>query len=291
MDPRRRLIPLFAASLGLCAGLGGCAALAPAEREILFATEPTAPPQIVAAPDVVTIARSSTERPYLETAPGQRVEEGERRLAWAPGRIFPVRAAPLRVTVLALPPGETLLTRAAGDTVRWKIGEARSGAGEAERAVVLLKPLERGLATNLVLTTSKRLYLIDLTSVDAADFDVAVSWIVEDEPSSGMADPAEAAPAPSGRYLIEPRGRAPRWTPVAVHDDGHRTVVEFGADLALGEAPALFELGTDGERRLIAWRQVGRTYVVDRLLERAELRLGARRPQVVRIRRLEGAGS
>lgn len=291
MDPRRRMIFLAAAGLGL----GGCAVLGPAEGEALT---PAAPPEvlpIIAAAEPLVGLRSPTERPYLESSELETGEletgEGERRLVWGPGRVFAVRAAPLRVTALVLPPGETLLTRAAGDTIRWKIGEARSGGGEAERALVLLKPLERGLATNLVLATSKRLYLIDLVSGGAEDFDASVSWIIEDEALAQPIVVAGTDPTRAGRYVIEPRGRAPRWTPVAVHDDGRRTVVEFGAELAEDEAPALFDLGADGERRLIAWRQVGRTYVVDRLLERAELRLGARRPQVVRIRRLPEAGS
>ncbi|MNU27040.1 Conjugal transfer protein [compost metagenome] len=286
MDPRRRLIFLVVAGLGL----GGCAVLATAEGEALAPALPREMMPVIAAVEPLAGLRSPTERPYLDSGELE-TGEGERRLVWAPGRVFAVRAAPLRVTVLVLPPGETLLTRAAGDTVRWKIGEAKSGEGEAERALVLLKPLERGLATNLVLTTSKRLYLIDLVSGGPEDFDASVSWIVEGEALAQPIVVAGTDPTRAGRYVIEPRGRAPRWTPVAVHDDGRRTMVEFGAELAEGEAPALFDLGADGGRRLIAWRQVGRTYVVDRLLDRAELRLGARRPQIVRIRRLPEAGS
>ena len=52
----------------------------------------------------------------------------------------------------------------------------------------------------------------------------------------------------------------------------------------------LFVLAADGEAQMVNYRQQGGLFVVDRLFDRAELRLGNRRPQVVRIHRLTGAG-
>ena len=93
------------------------------------------------------------------------------------------------------------------------------------------------------------------------------------------------------RYRIEPRGRRPRWTPTSVFNDGRRTFITFDADLQVDEAPVLFVIAPDGEAQMVNYRQVGGLYVVDRVFDRAELRLGDRRPQVVRIRRLAGARS
>jgi type IV secretion system protein VirB9 len=90
------------------------------------------------------------------------------------------------------------------------------------------------------------------------------------------------------RYRVEPQGRRPRWTPNAVFNDGRRTFIAFDPDLQVDEAPALFVIAADGELQLTNYRQVGGLYVVDRVFDRAELRLGDRRPQIVRIRRLEG---
>ncbi len=227
--------------------------------------------------------------------------------AWAPGRVFEVRAAPLRVTTLSLAPGETLLSKAAGDTVRWQIGEVTSGAEGGRQTHVVLKPLQRGLDTNLVLTTNKRVYLIDLKSGPVERFNPAVAWtfglgeIVSSSPEAETAVlKAEPAPfraepvvlpqgEPDGRYRIEPQGRKARWTPTAVFNDGRRTFITFDPDLQVDEAPALFVIAPDGERQLVNYRQVGGLFVVDRVFDRAELRLGDRRPQVVVLRRLPGA--
>ncbi|HWQ85402.1 TrbG/VirB9 family P-type conjugative transfer protein [Brevundimonas sp.] len=226
---------------------------------------------------------------------------GVQVFAWSPGRVFEVWTAPLRVTTLTLAPGETLVAKAAGDTVRWQIGEAVSGTGAGRRTHVLLKPLERGLETNLVLTTNRRVYLIDLKSGAADAFNTAVAWDADPFLTGDDVVPSTAAPVaepvatlrgdPDARYRIEPRGRRPRWTPTSVFNDGLRTFITFDPDMQVDEAPALFVIATDGEAQMVNYRQVGGLFVVDRVFDRAELRLGDRRPQIVSIRRLPGGRS
>ncbi len=246
----------------------------------------------------IAAANASARAPSREDA----FVGGVQVFTWSPGRVFEVWTAPLRVTTLTLAPGETLVAKAAGDTVRWQIGEAVSGEGAGQRTHVLLKPLERGLETNLVLTTNRRVYLIDLKSGGVDAFNAAVAWDADSILAVGApVDAGAAAPVrepvvmPQGqldaRYRIESRGRRPRWTPTSVFNDGRRTFITFDADLQVDEAPVLFVIAPDGEAQMVNYRQVGGLYVVDRVFDRAELRLGDRRPQVVRIRRLSGARS
>ncbi|WP_313552932.1 TrbG/VirB9 family P-type conjugative transfer protein [Brevundimonas sp.] len=88
---------------------------------------------------------------------------------------------------------------------------------------------------------------------------------------------------------MDPRGRAPRWTPTAVFNDGTRTFITFSPDLQVDEAPALFVIAPDGEAEMVNYRQQGGLFLVDRVFDRAELRLGDRRPQIVRLHRLGSA--
>lgn len=324
MDPRRFLIPAAAGAL-----VAGCAQLVDRPSGVVEILAPPAPVPRLEPPASLLAARSPTERPYrpvaapievaAEAAPSGATGRtaiatanaaaraasrsdgfvgGVQVFAWSPGRVYEVWTAPLRVTALTLAPGETLLAKAAGDTVRWQIGETTSGAGAAARVHVLLKPLQRGLETNLVLTTDRRVYLIDLKSGGAEAFNTAVAWESPDaalgnEPTAPTVE-AEPVAGPQGpldtRYRIESRGRRPRWTPTSVFNDGIRTFIAFDADLQVYEAPVLFVLTPDGETRLVNYRQQGGLFVVDRLFDRAELRLGGRRPQVVRIHRLAGPG-
>ena len=94
-----------------------------------------------------------------------------------------------------------------------------------------------------------------------------------------------------GRYAIRPQGHRPRWTPTSVFNDGRRTFITFDADLQVDEAPALFVIAADGERQLVNYRQIGGLFVIDRLFDQAELRLGDRRPQIVRLVRRAGGRS
>jgi len=260
--------------------------------------------------DVVGDETATTPSPVPNAVVPARLDEtvgGVRVFAWSPGRVYEIHAAPLRVTTLTLGEGETLIAKAAGDTVRWQIGEAQSGEGAGRRSHVFLKPLERGLETNLVLTTNKRIYLIELRSGSVSGFNAAVAWVGMDsdpDPTSfgatdGIGDPVripDPVAMPEGpldaRYRVEAaRGRAPRWTPSAVFNDGRRTFIAFDPDLQVDEAPALFVIASDGEAQLVNYRQAGGLFIVDRIFDQAELRLGDRRPQIVRIRRIQGGRS
>jgi type IV secretory pathway VirB9-like protein len=52
----------------------------------------------------------------------------------------------------------------AGDTVRWIVGDTRSGSGDGQRFSVLVKPVRTCLKTNLVITTNRRAYLLELSA-------------------------------------------------------------------------------------------------------------------------------
>ncbi|WP_293682475.1 TrbG/VirB9 family P-type conjugative transfer protein [uncultured Phenylobacterium sp.] len=223
---------------------------------------------------------------------------GVQVFVYDPGRVYEVWTAPLRVTTLTLSRGETVISKAAGDTVRWQIGETQSGEGPDQRAHVMIKPLARGLETNLVLPTNRRVYLVQLRSGDAEAFNAAVTWdlgavLDAAAPAADRPPPAPALVAPQGPldagFRIRPKGRRPAWTPTAVATDGIRTFLTFPPGMAVAEAPALFALGPSGDAQLVNYRQQGALWVVDRVLTAAELRMGGRHAQVVRIERIGAA--
>jgi type IV secretion system protein VirB9 len=91
-------------------------------------------------------------------------------------------------------------------------------------------------------------------------------------------------------YRIE--GDRPAWRPVRVFDDGRRTLLEFSPAIAQTEMPPFFIISKEGTAELANYRVTGRYLVVDRLFERAELRLGAgRRQQRVQLVNRARSGS
>lgn len=217
--------------------------------------------------------------------------------AYVDGAIFRLVAAPGHVTEIALEPGEALLAVAAGDTARWTVGDTMSGAGETQRIHIMIKPLAAALATNLIITTDRRVYHLALTST-AGTAMAAIRWTYPDyallaikRAASTVREgtmPRTGADPVSFNFGYRIRGDRAPWRPLRAFDDGRQTFIEFPPSLAQGEAPPLFVTGAGGEPELVNYRVAGRYYIVDRLFARAELRHGGKRQLVVRIVRTGG---
>jgi type IV secretion system protein VirB9 len=213
------------------------------------------------------------------------------------GALYQLYTSPGRVTVIALQQGEELVTVSAGDTVRWIVGDTASGAGASLRVNILVKPTRVGLKTNLVITTNRRTYLLEMSSTPQA-WMASASWDYPKDRLLALQKQAQqaqvAAPVDSGlsleqikfRYAIT--GDSPPWKPLRAFDDGERVYIQFPAGIAQGELPPLFVIGQQGDGQLVNYRFRSPYYVVDRLFGAAELRLGADKAVVVRIERTDG---
>ena len=91
------------------------------------------------------------------------------------GVLYRLYAAPELVSDIALQAGEIIISVAAGDTARWTVGDTTSGAGEAKRVHILVKPFIAGLTTNLIITTDRRTYHLQLESTATTAMS-ALSW-------------------------------------------------------------------------------------------------------------------
>ena len=219
---------------------------------------------------------------------------------YSDGALYQLYTSPGRVTVIALQEGEELVTVSAGDTVRWIVGDTASGAGVSLRVNILVKPTRVGLKTNLVITTNRRTYLLEMSSTPQA-WMASASWDYPKDRMLALQKQAQqaqaAAPVDSGlsleqikfRYAIT--GDSPPWKPLRAFDDGERVYIQFPAGIAQGELPPLFVIGQQGDGQLVNYRFRSPYYVVDRLFGAAELRLGADKAAVVRIERTDGVGS
>ena len=218
---------------------------------------------------------------------------------FAEGALYQVYSAPGQVTDIALQEGEQLVGSgpvAAGDTVRWIIGDTESGAATAKKVHILAKPTRPDLITNLVINTDRRTYHLELRSTEKT-YMASVSWLYPQDElialrrQNALAD--ATAPVATAfdvnslrfRYAIE--GDSPPWRPVRAFDDGKKVYVEFPAGIGQGEMPPLFIVGPEGKTsELVNYRVRGHHMIVDRMFAAAELRLGdgssERRVRIVR---------
>ncbi|GFE77783.1 P-type conjugative transfer protein TrbG [Novosphingobium sp. TCA1] len=215
--------------------------------------------------------------------------------AFAEGALYQVATAPDRITDIALQPGEALVAVASGDTARWVIGDTTSGQGEGKRTHILVKPFTAGLTTNLVVTTDRRSYHLTLSSASGAALS-AMSWTYPEDAlvalkranaAAEAARPVAAGVTPEAlNFNYEISGDRPTWRPLRAFDDGRQTFIQLPVSIVLDEAPPLFLVDGKGTAELVNYRLSGRFYVVDRIFNAAELRLGTKNQQIVRIDRV-----
>lgn len=212
---------------------------------------------------------------------------------YSAGALYQIYAAPGQITDIALEPGEQLIGSgpvAAGDTVRWVVGDTESGGGDARRVHIMVKPTRPAITTNLVVNTDRRTYLIELRSREKP-YMPSVAWFYPKPRTAAgqtvattpyIPDPAER------RYRYTIGGDSPPWRPVNAYDDGRKVYIEFSAGITQGEMPPLFVIGPDGKTEIVNYRVYGNVLIVDRLFAAAELRLGGEGQQKVRIVRSDG---
>ncbi len=277
------------------------------------------PLEVVAVPQPLPLPGQlqpldAPEPPAPEIAdPGERVAKANEEARVAPtregylnaiqvwpysdGALYQVYTSPGRVTDIALQEGEALIAVSAGDTVRWIVGDTTSASGAAQRVHILVKPVRANLTTNLVITTNRRLYLLELTATEKT-WMASISWNYPLDRLLVLKRQAErasaAAPIAQGvaleqlafRYAIS--GDTPPWRPLRAFDDGERVYIQFPPGIAQGELPPVFVVGSTGGAELVNYRYRAPYYIIDRLFGAAELRLGTDQAQVVRISRNDG---
>ncbi|WP_186425788.1 P-type conjugative transfer protein TrbG [Cupriavidus metallidurans] len=316
---RKSVLPIILLALAGCASQGKSPPRISLDEPVQAQPlpEPPAPVEVVAVPQVLPMPAQM--KPVPDANPAEPADEtvrvsranAEARMAptregyvnaiqvwpFSDGALYQVYAAVGRVTVIALQPGEELVTVAAGDTVRWIVGDTSSGSGDALRVNVMVKPIRSGLKTNLVITTSRRTYLLELTSTEKT-WMASVSWEYPKDKMLALQRQAQAAsaaaPVDSGlslekiRFRYAVSGSHPPWKPLRAFDDGEKVYIQFPPGIAQGELPPLFVIGAQGDGQLVNYRFRSPYYIVDRLFGAAELRLGGDKGDVVRIERTDG---
>lgn len=175
-------------------------------QQAVLADEPDRPTRILTIPEPLPLPGQLMEAPGDSEAaresanPRRRVQDANEAARIEPsgsgyvnavqvypftqGALYQVYAAPGQITDIALQPGEQLVGAgpvAAGDTVRWIIGDTTSGTGPTARIHILLKPTRPNLETNLVINTDRRTYHMELRATTGT-YMASVSWsYAEDE--------------------------------------------------------------------------------------------------------------
>jgi type IV secretion system protein VirB9 len=201
--------------------------------------------------------------------------------------------AVLQVCDVELQPGEQVNSLHLGDTARWTVEPAVTGSGRMEVQHLIIKPMDTGLETSLIVTTDRRTYHLRLRS-HRSEFMPRVAFTYPEEAMAKWekirrqeqtAHDNQVMPG-TGEYLekldfdytIE--GQAARWKPLRVYNDGVKTIIQMPATLSQHEAPILLVvrkdegLFTDEESVQVNYRLQNDRFIVDSIFDKAILVAG-----------------
>jgi len=189
-----------------------------------------------------------------------------------------VVCSPLQVCDIELQTGEIVRDVLVGDTVRWKIDPATSGDAGQQAIHLIVKPVEPGLVTSMVVTTSRRTYHIQLKS-HPTQYMARVGFEYTENISKKFSDinaRVETGEGPNGGVSYERlsfsyslSGSAP-WKPKRVYSDGQKTYIQFPRTLSGQDAPVLFVV-SGGQNRIVNYRMKNDVMVVDYTIDKAIL--------------------
>jgi type IV secretion system protein VirB9 len=202
--------------------------------------------------------------------------------------------AVLQVCDVELQAGEQVNSLHLGDTARWTVEPAITGTGSLAVQHLIIKPMDTGLETSLIVTTDRRTYHLRLRS-HRTEFMPRVAFTYPDEAMAkweGIRKQEQAAherqilPG-TGEYLgnldfdYRIEGQASGWKPVRVYNDGVKTIIQMPSTLNQNEAPILLVVRKDGglftdeESVQVNYRLQNDRYIVDSLFDKAILVAGA----------------
>ena len=227
-------------------------------------------------------------------SPGLVTKGPDGKVIFLYGEVQPsVVCSPLQVCDIELQAGEVVRDVLVGDTVRWKVEPATSGAAGGQAIHLIVKPSEPGLVTSMVVTTSRRTYHIQLKS-NGTQYMARVGFEYPEDVSAKLADvnarmeastiPGAGVPAEQLNFAYSVSGSA-SWRPKRVFSDGEKTYIQFPRSISGEDAPVLFVV-SGGQNRIVNYRMKGDMMVVDYHVDRAVLVSGVGwRQEKVTIRR------
>lgn len=200
--------------------------------------------------------------------------------------------AVLQVCDVALQAGEQVNSIHLGDTARWTVEPAITGSGASETQHLVIKPMDVGLETSLIVTTDRRTYHMRLRS-HRSQYMPQVSFTYPEDAlakwdaikTRETRDRVEKTIPQTGEYLgnlsfaYSISGNT-SWKPLRVYNDGKKTIIQMPNSMSQTEAPTLLVVRKDGglfsddETVMVNYRVQGDRYIVDTIFDKAILIAG-----------------
>lgn len=231
----------------------------------------------------------SMKEPVIRSGIEEAKENIARTFVFNEGDMYRVYAREGFLTTILLQSGEELQFLGGGDTSRWGIEQATTGSVDGERTVIYVKPYQKGIKTNLVINTNKRQYQLFLQSAENY-YNPLISFVYPREAklnyeTQKIKDETQLTPVNTEDLFFDYKITPQKYkiAPAQVFDDGRKTFLVMKKEIEVSEAPVIYVEDTfTGEIALVNYRVKGNYYIVDRLFDKAVVKLGKREVKIKR---------
>jgi type IV secretion system protein VirB9 len=229
----------------------------------------------------------SMKEPVIRTGLKEAKENISRNFIFNQGDMYRIYAREGFLTTILLQPGEEVVFLGGGDTSRWAIEQAITGSNEGERTAIYIKPFQQEIKTNLVINTNKRQYHFFLQS-SKNYYNPLVSFLYPREAQlkykiNKLKDEKQLTPVNTEDLFFGYKISHSKYkiAPVQVFDDGQKTFLVMKNEIKTSEAPVIYvEDALTGDIALVNYRIKGNYYIVDRIFDKAVVKLGKKEVKI-----------
>jgi type IV secretion system protein VirB9 len=205
---------------------------------------------------------------------------------YVPNRVYKIYCTDTRITEIQLQTGESNVKVDGADSVQWIIDQVESGSGNMKQVHINIKPIKQNISTNFYVYTDRHVYHIEAYA--GSFYTPVINWTYPQENKLALLRQQEKEQQLENDTILlgqdfmtleglnfnyQISGWNYPWKPVMAFDDGSKTYIQMPAMMSSSEAPALFV--KDGKTlALVNYRLKNNYYIVDRLGERFEMRVG-----------------
>ncbi|MDR3560576.1 MAG: TrbG/VirB9 family P-type conjugative transfer protein [Negativicutes bacterium] len=227
----------------------------------------------------ITVHASAWAAVQNEFAPGvsgiasSEISRSVAYFEYSPEVQYEINAQPGYITDLQLCFGDHITNIVAGDTERWMMDTATVGGIPH----VYLKPTQTGISTNIIITTTFRVYRLLVHATDT--YVPAVVWTYPGEYAARQAAEREkervSSPEPAALYYnynYQVKSKKKGWIPKVIYDDGTRTFISMPEDVK-NDLPVIHIVNEDKKKEpaLVNYRVKDGWFIVDRVFKTAIL--------------------
>lgn len=263
---------------------------------ISFTTASFASPDNLYSLSDYQIPLSGKEQEALKLAtdwaenPSKPLHLGNGKVVYMLGATMPtVIVEPMTIADIELQAGETIIDVLIGDSQRWLVEMGTSGSNQGTINHVFVKPIDSGLKTSLIVTTSRRVYHIKLVSNKVG----ATPYVGFIYPEQSMALHQQTQRQQAWQttevenqnfdmsklnFKYKVSGNA-SWKPIQVFDTGSKMYFKLPETATLSDIPILMVMNGSQET-LVNYRYRNHTYEIDGVFDKVVLITGIGSSQV-----------